>query len=76
MMAIIGRFQASPEQRGREWLVIADDDTLLRYAKGLVSFGRFAAASLHSVFALNKFLAQGSTQFVLSGLLLHSHASI
>jgi UDP-glucose:O-linked fucose beta-1,3-glucosyltransferase len=33
MMAIIGRFQASPEQRGREWLVIADDDTLLSVSR-------------------------------------------
>ncbi|CAI8027184.1 Beta-1,3-glucosyltransferase [Geodia barretti] len=32
MMAIIERFQAIPELRGREWLVIADDDTLLRYS--------------------------------------------
>jgi UDP-glucose:O-linked fucose beta-1,3-glucosyltransferase len=29
MMAIISRFQSSPELQDREWLVIADDDTLL-----------------------------------------------
>ena len=32
-MAIIYRFQTSPALREKRWLVIADDDTLLRWAK-------------------------------------------
>ena len=32
MMAIIRKFQSSPELRDRVWLVITDDDTLLRYS--------------------------------------------
>ena len=31
MMAIISRFQSSAQLKDRAWLVIADDDTLLRY---------------------------------------------
>ena len=70
MMAIIERFQAIPELRGREWLVIADDDTLLRYSWVLADLQNHCIQfSLSTCFCLRGVY----TRFVLS---VHSHASI
>jgi len=51
MMAIIHRFQSSPELRERVWLVITDDDTLLRYTIAAIEEEEYSGYCSYTLYA-------------------------
>lgn len=70
MMAIISRFQSSPELQDRAWLVIADDDTLLsvpRLCRLLACYHSDQPILLGEAYGYYAERAVGSTTYITGG---------